>query len=187
MLPVTLDTSNENAIAFTSAAQQLSILSDRADRYIAKMDAQDEMYEVDDGDISSSSDDMKENACETIEFYVGLLMKLVPSLERLHKQTLETKQDGNQSLPLPIVTLSQPSLHDPTQNPKSEVLKQTSPDQQASVINEIGPSTKRRSVEKDRVTMLDLRENFAKFGNFLQSKRPSSTGMYCHHYPAKLG
>ena len=69
--------------------QELSTLSETANRHIAKMDAQDDEDQIDDDSVSSGSDDMKDNPCETLEFYVGLLMNLVPSLERLHKQSLE--------------------------------------------------------------------------------------------------
>ena len=185
MFPSTLRTTDENATPFILPTQELSILLEEADRFI-KLDAQDESYDVDDvydDSISGSSDDMEENACETMEFYVGLLMKLVPSLERLRKQSLETKQDSNQSLPLPLVSLSRQSLYDPTENPKSEGLKQLSQNQQASGINKIDPSIRRKFAGKDYMNMSEFGERLEKV---LRSELPSSTGIFDYHFPKTL-
>ena len=66
---------------------------EKADQYIAKTDHEDDADDVDDDSISGRSDDMKDNTCETIGFYVGLLMKLIPSLQRLHLKTLMSNKD----------------------------------------------------------------------------------------------
>ena len=164
----------------------------KADRYVAKMDARDENDDDDDDDhdddhddddddddsISSSSDDMRENTCETIEFYIGLLMKLVPSLERLHQQTLGTRQDDSQSSLLPIASSSRSSLCDPTETPKPDSLKQTSQDQQASGINETNPSPERVPTGKNNTTVSDFEDSLEQL---LQSKRPSFTSMFHYH------
>ena len=169
MLPLALDTSDENAF------QELSILLDKADRSIAKMDTQDENDYLDDDNSSSSSDDLKENPCETIEFYVGLFMKLIPSLERLHEQNSVPKQDDRQLLAFSMMFSSQPSLYDAIEASKPEGMKRTNQDQQALGIKEVGPSTGTISSEKEHTNMSNLGQGFEKL---LASKRPSSTSAF---------
>ena len=141
------------------------------------MDGQSEIDgAVDDDSASGDSDDMQENTCDTVEFYVGLLMKLVPSLERLHKQSATAKQDGSHSLPLPMASLSQSALDDPIDTPKPGSLGQMSQNQQTLGTNEVDISTERKFVGKDPADLLGLGERFE---SLWQSKRQSSTGGQC--------
>ena len=167
---------NENAIGLSLAAQRLSVLLEEADQYVAKLDAEDENDDADDDDVSSSSDDSENNVCEYLEFYVGLLMNLIPSLERLYNQSLTPKEDNGLTSQLPTTVPYQDLLHDPQKPSKSRSVKHTSQDQIASDTNKSGPFDIEGSarIPHSELWARDLRE---KFENRMSLRTSDSRGM----------
>jgi hypothetical protein len=68
---------------------------EEVERSIAEEEAVEEKMGTDDDTMSRVSDDSDEGVSETIEFYVGLLMNLIPSMERTYNQSLLDGQKGD--------------------------------------------------------------------------------------------
>lgn len=128
------------------------------------MGSRGENDETDDDGVSSSSDDSQHDVCETIEFYVGLLMSLIPSLERLYTQSSIPKQNYGQVSGLPMTFQSQVLLSDRSKSSRRESVKDMSEDQKTSDTSKADSIATKKSVRsgitKTRAGI--LREQFEK-------------------------
>lgn len=119
---------------------------------------------ADDDDLSRDPDSAEGSACKTIEFYVGLLMNLIPSLERLCEQNLSSQQnDGHVSkrvLDLPS-ELPPPYYEDSSKAASSKRLSQ---DQHVPDTNKLRPLDGTRSSKTvlKKSWTLDLTKRFEK-------------------------